>query len=83
MTVEQRTEMAGPLLFNVLEPIAPPGTLTDETLTEDVISDAADMITDACEGEPGLATVPVVMQRAVQTSVDDLFQDVSDALNEP
>lgn len=83
MTREQQVDMAGPLLYSAVEAMGgDTSAMTDEVMTDEVMEGVTAEITEVCEDGSRLRTVPAALQEALQIQVTDIFEDVSDALDE-
>ena len=83
MTSEQQVDMAGPLLYQAVEAMGgDTSAMTDEVMTAEVIESVRDEITQVCEDGSRLRTVPTALHESLEAQVTDIFDDVSDALDE-
>lgn len=83
MTSEQQVDMAGPLLYSAVEAMGgDTSAMTDEVMTVEVMEGIRDEISQVCQEGSRLRTVPGALQEALEIQVTDIFDDVSDALDE-
>jgi hypothetical protein len=84
MSDSERRDMIGPMLLDSMRDVGGDSDLiSDDMLTEELRSQAADELTRACEDEPGVAFVPTVLRDWMTTQIDEIFENVGHELQSP
>jgi hypothetical protein len=84
MSDSERSDMVGPMLLDSMRDLVGDSDLiSDDMVTEELRSQAADALTRSCEDQPGTAMVPTVLRNWMTTRVDEIFENVGDELQSP
>ena len=83
MTEDQQADMAGPLFYSAVEAMGgDTSQLTDEVITDEVMDDITSELSQVCEDGSRLRTMPAAMEEALTVRVEQIFDDVGDALGD-